>query len=249
MIIDVLLAGIYDTDIRLDALSDGTMSKKSLNEVISFVENKEMARNAIPSSAVAGMSGFKRAQKQAPPVNEKPPTAATQQPPATSKAPTEAEKAKTSTCPNCQKTFHLFSKNFRGWNKKPHKVCRDCWKPSRGRTGQPVESNNALSAEYDYSTDFIIPNITSVTATENQITSSEVTRARAQKAIPLQHHIFRGGEWRRAQLREHPCVDIEVSLDGTKHRNPLASPRLGTATIKALADSGAQSNLWSLRVF
>ena len=46
-IIDVLLNGIYDTDIRREVLGTKDILKKPVNDVISLVENKEMA--AMPS--------------------------------------------------------------------------------------------------------------------------------------------------------------------------------------------------------
>ena len=49
---DVLLSGIADTDIRREALSTTDIQKKSVNDVIAFVESREMARNATPSSNV-----------------------------------------------------------------------------------------------------------------------------------------------------------------------------------------------------
>ena len=45
---NVLLAGKSDLDIRREALSLPNIPKMSVNEVISFVEAREMARNATP---------------------------------------------------------------------------------------------------------------------------------------------------------------------------------------------------------
>ena len=46
---DVLLNGIYDTDIRREILGTKKILETLVNEVISMVENKDMARNALPS--------------------------------------------------------------------------------------------------------------------------------------------------------------------------------------------------------
>ena len=46
---DVLLAGILDLDIRREALSLPNIPKQTVNDIIAFVEGREMARNATPS--------------------------------------------------------------------------------------------------------------------------------------------------------------------------------------------------------
>ena len=46
---DVLIAGIADLDIRRDILGIDSMVDKSLTDVITLVESREMARNALPT--------------------------------------------------------------------------------------------------------------------------------------------------------------------------------------------------------
>jgi hypothetical protein len=67
--------------------------------------------------------------------------------------------------------------------------------------------------------------------------------------VALHHHIFQKGEWRRAQLRAHPQVTITISMDRTKHPRKRTTPHGLKAEVTALADSGAQSNLWSLKEY
>ena len=55
---DVLLNGIYDPDIRREVLGTKNILKTSVNDVIALVENKEMARNALPSSNLSAVSSF-----------------------------------------------------------------------------------------------------------------------------------------------------------------------------------------------
>ena len=66
--------------------------------------------------------------------------------------------------------------------------------------------------------------------------------------IRLGHHIFSRGEWRRAKLRDHPRVLITISVDRSvgprgsiNHRG--SDNEVG---ISAIADTGAQFDLWSL---
>ena len=62
MVKDVLVAGIFDLDIGREVRSKDKILQKSVNEIISLVESKETARNAMPSTT-AGLSQFKRNQK------------------------------------------------------------------------------------------------------------------------------------------------------------------------------------------
>ncbi|KAF3838964.1 hypothetical protein F7725_017681 [Dissostichus mawsoni] len=69
--------------------------------------------------------------------------------------------------------------------------------------------------------------------------------------IRLEHHIFSKGEWRRARLSDHPRALITISMDmpvglrdGTSNRGSADGAR-----ISAVADKGAQLDLWSLEEF
>lgn len=56
----------------------------------------------------------------------------------------------------------------------------------------------------------------------------------------LDHQIFTKGEWRRASMSDHPKISIQISVDG--HPDPFTN-------FDGIADSGAQSDLWSLDKF
>ena len=67
-------------------------------------------------------------------------------------------------------------------------------------------------------------------------------RRRLQKpsVVSLTHHIFTKGEWRRARLAAHPTTSLTV----VPERN-----RSTSAVVDGIADSGAQSNVWSLSAY
>ena len=87
---DVLIAGIADLDIHREVLGTSAILERAVNDVISLVEGKEMARNDLPSSA-SGISSFKRGV----------PLSAAQPPP--------SDRSQTALCPDCKQTFALFS--------------------------------------------------------------------------------------------------------------------------------------------
>ena len=124
---DVLLAGIADLDIRREALSLKEIHKMSINDVISFVEGREMARNATPvSTSLSALSSYKKGV----------PTA----------APSARVTNKTASCPDCKKQFHQFRQRVNGsWNSKPFTKCYDCWRAARRKPDDSSKSVGAFS--------------------------------------------------------------------------------------------------------
>lgn len=137
---DVLLNGIADPDIRREVLGITEILKKPVNDVISLVESKEKARNALPSSSVSAMSSFRRQQKL------QPVTATATSPP----APPPSERSKEAVCPDCQQKYKIYSEGARGWNSKPHQVCITCYRTrrrNRRAKGIPLASASAVSGD------------------------------------------------------------------------------------------------------
>ena len=98
---DVLLNGIADLDIRREALSADDINKRSINDVISFIEARETARNANPSANLSAASEYKKRQRSH------------------QSAASTIDHSKTAQCCDCKATYHLFHQmGFRGWNKK-----------------------------------------------------------------------------------------------------------------------------------
>ena len=99
---DVLIAGIADMGIRREILGTNKLLERTVNDVITLVEEKEMALNALPSSD-AGISYFKRITTSVPaPVSSQP------------------GRGQTTICPYCKTVFTLLSEGARGWNTKPY---------------------------------------------------------------------------------------------------------------------------------
>ena len=113
---DVILNGLYDTDIRKEVLGIAEILEKPITEFIALVETKEMARNALPSPTLSAVSSFQRLKKS---------------PPAHASVPPPADRAKEATCPGCHVTYNIFTEGARGWNEKPHQVCIECYRANR----------------------------------------------------------------------------------------------------------------------
>ena len=95
---DVLIAGISDLDICRDILGTDAILQRPVNNVISLVESKEMACNALPTS-LPTVSSFKREKQHFPPTQH----AAT-------------NRQQTAQCPKCSDTYNLYSEGRFGCN-------------------------------------------------------------------------------------------------------------------------------------
>ena len=239
---DVLLNGISDPDIRREVLGTKDVLKTPVNDVIALVENKEMARNALPSSTLSAVSSFKRQQD---PPKETPTT-----------TPSRVDQAKQATCPDCKSLFKIFTEGTRGWNTKPHTVCINCYRVRRRRK----RPHHTPPAAPPTSQAFDSDPISQVAACHSSKTRQRRRHNRAptthgtvgrRPPVRLDHHVFTKGEWKQARLREHPRVPITISVDTsaqTRYGNPTRTSHTH-AEVSAIADTGAQSDLWSMKDF
>ena len=204
---DVLLAGISDLDIRREALSMQDIQKKSINDVIAFVESREMARNATPSSSMSALSTFKRRHVE--PSNKK-------VPPEPTAKNTHPEANKQTSCPDCSKMFSPYKQRTNGsWNSKPHMKCIECWRSGRRKPPQGVSANTM---------------------------EPMVTQIGAINSVPkLTHQILSKKSLKRHRGPDHPRVELSISQRNVKAQSGVV--------IKAVADSGAMSNLWGLKQY
>ena len=235
---DVLMAGIADSDIRNETLGSDQLVGKSVNDVVAIVERREMARNSYPVPSLSAISSFKKSKIPSPPS----PAPAAQPSPKNHIEPTTADRNKTASCPTCRKTFRLYEEKAWGWNSRPHKMCLDCHKNQRRRgraSTNAVEDHSAQSQE---------PNVSQIaTNTADRMHSSEFS---GRAPIQLGHHVFTKNGWRQQRMKDHPRVPLSISIDdGDPQRSSgLAEPAHSAETL-GIVDSGAQSNLWSLKEF
>lgn len=228
---DVLLAGISDLDIRREALSAIDIQEMSLNNVISFVEGREMARNATPHTSLSAVSSFKRNSQQIR-------TRTDYRPELPRQGKTRAlDRTATAPCPDCGKQFNLYKQRMNGsWNTKPHNKCVNCWRQTQQRKSQEI---NAATLSPPSITD-MITQISSIDCTPSSATNQLTNTNSSTKSIKLEHNIFEKNEWQRVVVNSHPTVEINVKAMGTNRK---------AATVQAIADTGAQSNLWGLKAF
>ena len=155
---DVLLAGVGNSDIKQEVLSADGVHEKSINELVAFVEKREMARSAMMRRPSASIAYVRNADPPAGSgsslvvgTTDSSGTAATVQ--STFKRlkaqPIHHHQAvprgdnKPVPCPACGEQFHPFRKLRSGWNKTPFKECLNCWRAGRRRMQSSVKAQNA----------------------------------------------------------------------------------------------------------
>lgn len=258
---DVLLAGIYDADIRREMYGIDGILQQPINTVIAMVEKKEMARDAHSSVSTSAISTMKQQQKK---------NAAEKQHQSSQK-PNEVEKGKQVPCPRCKKPYLLYREGRFGWNTKPYNMCRDCFRTQRRpKAGE----QNALSvSEQDQSADvgIIVADLSAIGAeppasngvnpTRPPAAQNSICQSRKQgqanvnsattRNIRMDHHVFTEGEWRRAKFMGHPTWPTQLSVrrkDYSDFSRPC--PQIpNNVKVMAKMDSCAQSCLWSKKEF
>ena len=239
---DVLIAGISDLDIRRDILGTDAILQRPVNDVISLVESKEMARNALPTS-LSTVSSFKREKQHLPP-----------------KQHATTNRQQTTHCPKCSDTYNLYSEGRFGWNTRPHRICLKCYKEQRSQSTSQNSRNGPVSniaaqsqqtaqcpkcsntynlyseGRFGWNTrphriclkchkEQRSPSTNqnsrngsvSHNAARNQLSTIRFEALEMVQHPPSQvnlfHHIFTAGQWKTARFQDHPRVNLTVSTN------------------------------------
>ena len=129
-------------------------------------------------------------------------------------------------------------------------MCIECFRGQRSKNSNRQKSSPPAASSIESET---ITQVGSVECTTSASPSPNATHSvlKQQQSIILDHHIFTKGEWKRARFRDHPLVAISITLDtaAQKRYTIIDTARIVSTEVKAIADTGAQSDLWSLSDF
>ena len=182
---DVLLAGISDSDIRREALSTEGLQRTGINNIVSFVEGREMASKAVfpqskgvfsvsdQPSSVTALSSFKRRSEDTIPNSE------------------EVDRTRAATCPGCGKRYALYKRNRNGWNRRPYKNCLECWRADSDGKSKPKRDGGKSPG----------------------ITMGAVQISAFSALCAISHQVFTGGRWHNSNFRGHPILSVRVSTE------------------------------------
>ena len=210
---DVLLNGIADADIKRDILGDATLGSETVQEVVTIVEAKEAARDAVATSCTAQTAASSTYKNNARAKTLNAPAAST--PPAS--GPPHRLREKRCRCGNAY--FDYAERANGGWNSRSYKECRDCClskRKSEKRNKKGGRKMNAAAQTFDSDSSF-----------------RSLPPARIFSASLHTNATLCG---QRSPAGDHPCLDIKFTF-------PMASDFIEMKTEGAVADSGAQLHL------
>ena len=117
---DILIAGIEDNEIKKDVLGITDLDTKSDKDIVKFVEEKEIARNALQTSmSTASLSSYNKSRKVLD---------------SNADSATKKKLAMRGTCGTCTTEISLYKQYRSGkFNKDPFKLCLNCHKKANNK--------------------------------------------------------------------------------------------------------------------
>jgi len=220
---DVLVTGIADEEVRKETLGWSELDKKSLEETVTFIEAKEMARDALQTSAIAANSAYKIKLKN---------------------PPHRAQKtAATSRCKQCKVEIDELVWSRRQKKMIERTLCTSCWRKNNPR--QPKEAS--VSGKSDEVSALLLGSIETV----ESVSSACENSIDCVSEIVLDHHIFDSvAGWKRSESMPHPTLRLKISTDASDYEGFNADcPIINPSSVSVVTDTGAQSSLMSMSHF
>ena len=220
---DVLITGLIDDEIRKEVLGWADLDTKNIKETVTFIEAKEMARDAlVKQSTAAGITSQR--QKT---VNTKPSTK--------------------TTCQTCKVEIDRLV-----WNKRLHKMiactlCLPCWR--RANTQRAKSTKAARNS--DESNVVTIASVKTKQQEACPSETASVNTRTTKQPIMLDHLIFTDKNgWKAAESMRHPTLQLRLTTDLDDYiRIGPTYPKITPTHVSVVTDTGAQSCLWSLQDF
>ena len=236
----MLVTGLSDPEIRRDVLGWTELDGKTALEIVTFVESKEMARNALLHSNSGQMSALSRYRKEkTTPEN---------------KDGLVDKKTATGKCPICSKDYRLFVffKRSKKYNEKPFATCFECKRPKTPKNIEGGETSALTFSSIGAISDLQVSETNSMVE-ETDTSMIVVTEVSNHSRIiaGLQNMTFdQIIGWQKAKKPCHPRLQLRVTTEQSDYMS------LGTSFVSitpfhidVVTDSGAQSCVWSLRGF
>ena len=217
----VVVAGIADEEIKRDVLGHADLDKRSLNDTISLIENKEMAARALSSASVSNDSSMAIHQRGASWKHQK-----------------EGDQRlhmKTN-CLTCNKTIAKYK--IRRGKPKEFTHCITCWQKihQTSPSSSDKRTSNNTGAIFDY---------------VGAINQPSIPKKKPYKGLTLQHHIFDGSYgWMIKESRKQPSFVLKLSTSKEDYDYlMLPHPKIKPSRVSVIADTGAQSSLMGHKIF
>ena len=237
MVKQVVLAGMYDDEIRRKVLSTASIDDKSLNETIAIIEMEEMASRSMTASTLPPQAGSTNFKKQI--------------------MPNDNRLQMKGKCETCGTDF-LKHRVKRASGKEDTLVtdrfCKPCWlkrRDHRRSKHQPAEDQKNEASSSAKADDF--PYLSAVQLGEESPSAEMLaaeSSAKTHQSVPMPHHIFDGTRgWMQTPAEPHPVITLTVTTDESDYNHlRLPCPKMRPTKCSVVADSGCQSALIGLKM-
>ena len=214
----VLVTGLVNDDIKKDVLGWTELDAKTVEAMVSFIEAKEMACDALVNQPVtAAISSYKANNKVG--TNTKDMT----------------------TCRDCNKVIERYA-----WRKRQNRtiectLCINCWQKANPRNIRRRKDRNSQVEEKpaDETSALLIGAIAS---SPEEISVTEDKEMHKRKAIVIDHHIFDSNDgWRKSESLQHPTLRLRLTTEKTDYDCSIISCYSGhrhRSTVMSLGAAG-----------
>ena len=239
MVKHIVLAGMYDEEIKRKVLSTSKIDDKTLNETIAIIETEEMASRSMSDISLPNQAGSTSYKKQIS-ANDK----------------RLQVKGK---CISCDGDF-LCNRVKKQAGKEDtvitDKFCKPCWQKKRdekrrkndsGKQEQRPTNEASVSTRSEE-----FPFICAVNSIGNESYSPDTMMSHCATnsiTIPMPHHVFDGTMgWMKKPAEPHPTITLKAFIDKNDYDHlHLPCPSMKPARVKVITDSGCQSSLLGLK--
>ena len=154
--------------------------------------------------------------------------------------------------------FSSTKKGARGWNIKPYTLCIECYRTQKRQRRhlslkmgpsppEPGLQTLGVTSPADPQLSSVRTNHRPVSRHRPNKCNTPLSAVHRNATMQGPHYIFKDGQWATADMREHPKVQVTILVDRAQAHGQSISVRATNVT--AIADTGAQVNVWSLDEF
>ena len=189
---DVLVTGLADDEVKKEILGWSELDQKSLEETVTYIEAKEMARDALQMSSVAANSTYKRTIKNPPQRSQM----------------TDAK----SQCKQCKVEIDELVWSRRQKKMIERTLCTSCWKKNNPRQQKEI----AGGSKSDEVNTLLLGSIETVESVSSVCEKS----LDCVSEVVLDHHIFDSAEgWKKSESMPHPTLRLKLSTDTSDYES------------------------------
>jgi len=231
----VVLAGMFDEEIKRKVLSEQGIDDKTLNETIAIIEREEMALRSMTTPSQAGAVTSRKTISS-----------------------NDSRLQIKGVCESCKLEFpkHRVKRSAgRDDVLLTDKLCKPCWQKKRDNKRNVRTSSGPSNQASGLENSEEFPYLAAADHKEKEAAHipAELLAMSSQRdmSVPMPHHVFDGTRgWMQSPPKPHPTISLTVSVDQSDYDHlRLPCPKMRPTKCLVVTDSGCQSALLGLKLF